>query len=74
MYQDFRKMLDEMDEQIDAVIVGTPDLRTRWPRWPLMKRIKRRLCEAIGSFGRRGPGLRFFLASASVATSLTPSA
>ena len=24
-YQDFRKMLEEMDNQIDAVIVGTPD-------------------------------------------------
>jgi hypothetical protein len=24
-YQDFRRMLDEMDSQIDAVIVGTPD-------------------------------------------------
>jgi predicted dehydrogenase len=25
VYQDFRQMLDEMDKQIDAVIVGTPD-------------------------------------------------
>ena len=24
-YRDFRQMLDEMDEQIDAVVVGTPD-------------------------------------------------
>src|SRR5690606_1167633 len=24
-YRDFRRMLDEMDDQIDAVIVGTPD-------------------------------------------------
>ena len=25
VYQDFRKMLDEMGDKIDAVIVGTPD-------------------------------------------------
>ena len=24
-FRDFRKMLDEMDKQIDAVVVGTPD-------------------------------------------------
>ena len=25
MFRDFRKMLDEMGHQIDAVVVGTPD-------------------------------------------------
>lgn len=45
VYQDFRKMLDEMDKQIDAVIVGTPDHTHAVAAMAAMKRGKHVYCE-----------------------------
>ena len=33
-YRDFRRMLEEMDKEIDAVVVSTPDHTMRWRRLP----------------------------------------
>ncbi|MEN6333158.1 MAG: Gfo/Idh/MocA family oxidoreductase, partial [Phycisphaerales bacterium] len=45
VYQDFREMLDEMDKQIDAVIVGTPDHTHAVAAMAAMKRGKHVYCE-----------------------------
>ncbi len=45
VYQDYRKMLDEMDKQIDAVIVGTPDHTHAVAAMAAMKRGKHVYCE-----------------------------
>ena len=44
-YHDFRKMLDEMDKQIDAVIVSTPDHTHAPPSVMAMKMGKHCYCE-----------------------------
>ncbi len=45
VYQDFRKMFDEMDKQIDAVIVGTPDHTHAVAAMAAIKRGKHVFCE-----------------------------
>jgi predicted dehydrogenase len=45
VYRDFRKMLDEMDKQIDAVIVGTPDHTHAVAAMAAIKRGKHVYCE-----------------------------
>ncbi len=45
VYQDFRKMFDEMDKQIDAVIVGTPDHTHAVAAMAALKRGKHVFCE-----------------------------
>ena len=45
VYRDFRKMLDEMDKQIDAVIVGTPDHFHAVAAMAAIKRGKHVYCE-----------------------------
>jgi predicted dehydrogenase len=45
MYQDFRKMLDEMDNQIDAVAVCTPDHTHAVASMDAMRRGKHLYCE-----------------------------
>jgi len=45
VYQDFRKMFDEMDKQIDAVIVGTPDHTHAVIAMAAIKRGKHVYCE-----------------------------
>ncbi len=45
VYRDFRKMLDEMDKQIDAVIVGTPDHTHAVAAMAAIKRDKHVYCE-----------------------------
>ncbi len=45
VYQDFRKMLDEMGDRIDAVIVGTPDHTHAVASMAAMKRGKHVYCE-----------------------------
>ena len=44
-YRDFRKMLEEMDRQIDAVVVGTPDHTHAPPAVMAMKMGKHCYCE-----------------------------
>jgi hypothetical protein len=44
-YQDFRRMLDEMDSQIDAVVVSTPDHTHTVASVAAMKRGKHVYCE-----------------------------
>jgi predicted dehydrogenase len=44
-YRDFRKMLDEMDKQIDAVVVATPDHTHAVASMAAMKRRKHVYCE-----------------------------
>ena len=44
-YKDFRKMLDEMDKQIDAVVIGTPDHTHAPPGVMAMKMGKHCYCE-----------------------------
>jgi predicted dehydrogenase len=44
-YQDFRKMLDEMHGQIDAVVIGTPDHTHAMPGVMAMKLGKHCYCE-----------------------------
>ena len=44
-YKDFRKMLDEADKQIDAVVVGTPDHNHAVTSIAAMKRGKHVYCE-----------------------------
>jgi predicted dehydrogenase len=44
-YRDFRKMLDEMDKQIDAVVVGTPDHTHAAPSVMAMNMGKHCYCE-----------------------------
>jgi len=44
-YSDFRKMLDEMDKQIDAVVIGTPDHTHAPPAAMAMRRGKHCYCE-----------------------------
>ena len=44
-YQDFRKMLDEMDSQIDAVVIGTPDHTHAPPAAMAMQMGKHCYCE-----------------------------
>ena len=44
-YQDFRKMLDEMDNQIDAVVVSTPDHTHAVACMAAIKRAKHVYCE-----------------------------
>ncbi|KPL11030.1 hypothetical protein AMJ85_04840 [candidate division BRC1 bacterium SM23_51] len=44
-YHDFRKMLDEMDKQIDAVVVNTPDHTHAAPSVTAMKMGKHCYCE-----------------------------
>ncbi|MFA7007097.1 MAG: Gfo/Idh/MocA family oxidoreductase, partial [Verrucomicrobiia bacterium] len=44
-YKDFRKMLDEMDKKIDAVLVGTPDHTHAIAAMAAMKRGKHVYCE-----------------------------
>ncbi|MCX6901781.1 MAG: Gfo/Idh/MocA family oxidoreductase [Verrucomicrobia bacterium] len=44
-YKDFRKMLDEMDGKIDAVLVGTPDHTHTIAAMAAMKRGKHVYCE-----------------------------
>ncbi len=44
-YRDFRKMLEEMDRQIDAVVVGTPDHTHAPPALMAMKMGKHCYCE-----------------------------
>ena len=44
-YKDFRKMLDEMDGKIDAVLVGTPDHTHAVAAMAAMKRGKHVYCE-----------------------------
>jgi len=44
-YQDFRRMLDEMDKQIDAVLVATPDHTHAVAAVAAMKRGKHVYCE-----------------------------
>ena len=45
VYQDFRKMFDEMDKKIDAVIVGTPDHTHAVAAMAAIKRGKHVYCE-----------------------------
>ena len=45
VYQDYRKMLDEMGEKIDAVIVGTPDHTHAVAAMAAIKRGKHVYCE-----------------------------
>jgi len=45
VYQDFRKMFDEMDKKIDAVIVGTPDHTHAVIAMAAIKRGKHVYCE-----------------------------
>ncbi|MEN6575731.1 MAG: Gfo/Idh/MocA family oxidoreductase [Phycisphaerales bacterium] len=45
VYRDFRKMFDEMDKQIDAVIVGTPDHTHAVAAMAAIKRGKHVYCE-----------------------------
>ncbi|MCL5279510.1 MAG: Gfo/Idh/MocA family oxidoreductase [Planctomycetes bacterium] len=45
VYQDFRRMFDEMDKQIDAVIVGTPDHTHAVAAMAAIKRGKHVFCE-----------------------------
>jgi len=45
VYQDYRKMLDEMDRQIDGVIVGTPDHTHAVAAMAAIKRKKHVYCE-----------------------------
>jgi predicted dehydrogenase len=45
VYQDFRKMLDEMGDKIDAVIVGTPDHTHAVAAMAAIKRGKHVYCE-----------------------------
>jgi len=45
MYRDFRKMLDEMDKQIDAVVVATPDHTHAVAAMAAIKRGKHVYCE-----------------------------
>ncbi len=44
-YRDFRRMLDEMDKQIDAVVVGTPDHTHAPPAAMAMRMGKHCYCE-----------------------------
>ena len=44
-YRDFRKMLDEMDKQIDAVVIGTPDHTHAPPAAMAMRMGKHCYCE-----------------------------
>ncbi|MGA2254667.1 MAG: Gfo/Idh/MocA family oxidoreductase, partial [Thermoguttaceae bacterium] len=44
-YRDFRKMLEEMDRQIDAVVVGTPDHAHAPPAVMAMRMGKHCYCE-----------------------------
>ena len=44
-YKDFRKMLDEMDREIDAVLVGTPDHTHAVAAMTAMKHNKHVFCE-----------------------------
>ncbi len=44
-YRDFRKMLDELDSQIDAVVIGTPDHTHAPPAAMAMKMGKHCYCE-----------------------------
>ncbi|HPP52743.1 MAG TPA: Gfo/Idh/MocA family oxidoreductase, partial [Thermoguttaceae bacterium] len=44
-YRDFRKMLDEMDRQIDAVVVATPDHAHAVAAMAAIKRRKHVYCE-----------------------------
>ncbi len=44
-YRDFRKMLDEMDKQIDAVVIGTPDHTHAPPAAIAMRMGKHCYCE-----------------------------
>ena len=44
-YRDFRKLLEEMDRQIDAVVVGTPDHTHAPPAMMAMKMGKHCYCE-----------------------------
>jgi predicted dehydrogenase len=44
-FQDFRRMFDEMDQQIDAVLVATPDHMHSIPAIQAMKRGKHVYCE-----------------------------
>ncbi len=45
VYRDFRQMFDEMDKQIDAVIVGTPDHTHAVAAMAALKRNKHLYCE-----------------------------
>lgn len=45
VYRDFRKMFDEMEDKIDAVIVGTPDHTHAVAAMAAMKRGKHVYCE-----------------------------
>ncbi len=45
VYRDFRKMLDEMDNKIDAVVVGTPDHTHAVAAMAAIKRRKHVYCE-----------------------------
>ena len=45
IYRDFRKLLDELDKQIDAVVIGTPDHTHAPPAAMAMKMGKHCYCE-----------------------------